>query len=55
MRVGERGCQRVYARVVDGAAELEVFWQLGFSAYARERVYLHSSPAVQVNTRHPHL
>jgi hypothetical protein len=49
MRVGDRGCQRVYARVVDGAPELEVFWQLGFSAYARERVYVHNSPAVPVN------
>ena len=39
---GERGVQRVYARVVDGAPELEVFWQMGFSAYARERVYVRS-------------
>lgn len=42
VRAGEHGVQRVYARVVDGAPELEVFWQLGFSAYARERVYLRS-------------
>lgn len=38
-RVGEHGVQRVYARVLDGAHELELFWQLGFSAYARERAY----------------
>jgi hypothetical protein len=39
VRLGERGCQRVYARLVDGAAELDLFWQMGFSAYARHRVY----------------
>ena len=39
VRLGERGCQRLYARLVDGAPELEVFWQLGFSAYARTRIY----------------
>jgi hypothetical protein len=50
VRVGERGCQRVYARVVDGAEELEVFWQLGFSAYARERVYVHNGPTVPPNS-----
>ncbi|MCA1552896.1 MAG: hypothetical protein LC737_00810, partial [Chloroflexi bacterium] len=38
-RAGERGVQRVYARVLDGARELDLFWQLGFSAYARERTY----------------
>ncbi len=38
-RVGERGVQRVYARLPDGARALDLFWQLGFSAYARERVY----------------
>jgi hypothetical protein len=38
-RMGERGSQRVYGRLVDGAPELDLFWQLGFSAYARQRVY----------------
>ncbi|MEP7200820.1 MAG: hypothetical protein ABI874_13440, partial [Chloroflexota bacterium] len=41
VRLGEHGCQRVYARLMDGAPELDLFWQLGFSAYARERVYQH--------------
>ncbi|MBI5877133.1 MAG: hypothetical protein HZB53_05755 [Chloroflexi bacterium] len=39
VRLGEGGCQRLYARVLDGASELDLFWQLGFSAYARERVF----------------
>ncbi|MBI3734832.1 MAG: hypothetical protein HY259_15445 [Chloroflexi bacterium] len=39
VRLGERGIQRVYARIPDGAPELDLFWQLGFSAYARERIY----------------
>jgi hypothetical protein len=55
VRVGERGFQRVYARVVDGAPELEVFWQLGFSAYARERVYLRSGPSGAANSERPKL
>jgi hypothetical protein len=37
--VGEHGVQRVYARLLDGSPELDLFWQLGFSAYARSRVY----------------
>ena len=55
VRVGERGYQRVYARVVDGAPELEVFWQLGFSAYARERVYQRSGPSGAANSERPKL
>ncbi len=39
VRVGEHGIQRVYARLLDRALELDLFWQLGFSAYARERTY----------------
>lgn len=38
-RLGERGCERIYTRLLDGASEMDVFWQLGFSAYARDRVY----------------
>jgi len=44
VRVGEHGVQRVYARVLDGALELDLFWQMGFSAYARERTYRRSDP-----------
>ena len=39
VRVGEHGVQRVYARLLDRAPELDLFWQMGFSAYARERTY----------------
>lgn len=55
VRAGERGYQRVYARVVDGAPELEVFWQMGFSAYARERVYLRSGPSGAGKPQRPKL
>jgi hypothetical protein len=44
VRVGEHGCQRVYARVLDGAPELDLFWRLGFSAYARVRAYRRVDP-----------
>ena len=46
-QLGERGIQRIYARVLDGAPELDLFWRLGFSAYARARIYerTHEPPA----------
>ncbi len=44
VRVGEHGVQRVYARLLDRALELDLFWQMGFSAYARERAYRRTEP-----------
>jgi hypothetical protein len=55
IRLGERGCQRVYARLVDGAPELDLFWQLGFSAYARQRVYQQAPAPRSADTARPAL
>jgi hypothetical protein len=51
--VGEHEVQRVYARLLDDTPELDLFWQLGFSAYARSRVYerVHNGEPVNKNTK----
>jgi hypothetical protein len=36
---GERGMHRIFARLTEGEAGIDVFRQVGFSAYARRQIY----------------
>ncbi len=44
-RAGERGVQRLFARLAEDGEEIEIFQQLGFSQYTREDIFcLNSYP-----------